>query len=237
MNLFKRLFGITSTESAVPAPQQQMLPPVTSTASAVTSTESAVPAPQQQMLPPVTSTASAVTSTASAVPAPQQQMLPPGWEIIMDGATPNYFHAGMGKLQTKFPQPERDPEPKRELPAGWRKEEMHNGWDKWVEYVNTLDPRAKRERSFPTEPAQRPLSPLFEQFTVGEKIMYRHRSNKDVTADFQPASDAQIAKMWEDSTRYESDQSRGGKRKQSKRKQSKRKQSKQSKRKQSKKSH
>ena len=157
---------------------------------------------------------------ASAVPAPAS--LPPGWEIIMDGATPNYFHAGMGKLQTEFPQPERDPEPKRELPAGWRKEEMHNDWEKWVEYVNTLDPRARRERSFPTEPAQRPLSPLFEQFTVGRKIMYRSRSDKNfVTADFQPASDAQIAKMWEEHSRPEGGQWRGGKRKHSKRKQSK----------------
>jgi hypothetical protein len=177
------------------------------------------------------------TSTASAVPAPAS--LPPGWEIIMNGAKPNYFHPGTGTLQTEFPQP------KRELPAGWREEERHNSWDKWVEYVNILDPRARNERSFPTEPAQRPLSPLFKQFTVGDKIMYRSITNPNyVTAEFQPADDAQIAQIWEDNSKTDSGQWRGGKRKQSKRKQSKRKQSKrkqskrkQSKRKQSNKSH
>jgi hypothetical protein len=178
------------------------------------------------------------TSTASAVPAPAS--LPPGWEIIMNGAQPNYFHPGTGKLQTVFPQPERDPEPKRELPAGWREEKRHNSWEKWVEYVNILDPRARNERLFPTEPAPRPLSPLFKQFTVGDKIMYRSITNPNyVTAEFQPADDAQIAQMWEENSKTDGGQWRGGKRKQSKRKQSKRKQSKrkQSKRKQSKKSH
>jgi hypothetical protein len=170
------------------------------------------------------------TSTASADPAPAS--LPPGWEIIMDGTTPKYYHRGMSKLQTEFPQPDREPEPERELPAGWKKQNFRG----YVEYVNTLDPHAISERSFPTKPAQRPLSPLFEKFTVGDKTMYRSRTNPNyVTDEFQPANDDQIKQMWEEYNKPDA-QWRGGKRKQSKRKQRKRKQSKrkQSKRKQSK---
>ena len=127
---------------------------------------------------------------ASAAVAPQQRMLPPGWIRIMDGDTPKYFHAGMGRLQTEFPQPEREPEPERELPAGWEKRDFRE----YVEYVNTLDPHASSERSFPTEPAQRPLSPYCEEIKVENIIMYRPISNKNfVTAVFQPASDDQIA--------------------------------------------
>ena len=163
-------------------------------------------------------------SSADAAP-----LLPPGWRIIMNGTTPNYYHAGKGKFQTQFPQPE--PEPERELPLGWRKQDFRG----YAEYVNILDPHASSLRTFPTEPARRPLDPRWEEFTVGDTTMYRLRNNIDwVKAEFQPASDDQIAKMWEDYTRPEGGQwARGGKRKQSKRKQSKRKQSKRNQRKKS----
>ena len=174
-------------------------------------------------------------------------VLPPGWQILMSGTKPYYYHAGRNITQPEFPQPEPAPEPERELPAGWKKEKRRDGYDgskTWVEYVSTVVPGVS-QYTFPTAPS-RALNPFWEEFKVGDTTMYRSISNRSlVTQEFPEAKPFQIAKMWED---YHAPNKlapgHGGKRKQSKRNQSKRNQSKrnqskrnQSKRKQSNKSH
>ena len=172
-------------------------------------------------------------------------VLPPGWQILMSGTTPHYYHAGRNIVQLEFPQPE--PEPERELPAGWEKVIFGDGW---VEYRSTMVPGVS-QYTFPTAPS-RALNPLWEEFKVGDITMYRSKNNRSiVTPDFPEAKPFQITEMWENyDTKYNKlSPGHGGKRNQSKRNQSKRNQSKrnqskrnqskrnQSKRKQSNKSH
>lgn len=166
-------------------------------------------------------------------------VLPPGWQILMSGTTPYYYHAGRNIVQLEFPQPEPAPEPERELPAGWKKVIFDNGSETWVEYMSTIVPGV-RQSTFPTAPS-RALNPFWEEFKVGDTTMYRSKSDRGiVTQDFPEARPFQIAKMWKDFNMPDKlAPGHGGKRKQIKRNQSKRNQSKrnQSKRKQSNKSH
>jgi hypothetical protein len=169
-------------------------------------------------------------------------VLPPGWQILMSGTKPYYYHAGRNITQPEFPQPEPAPEPERELPAGWKKVIFGDGW---VEYRSTMVPGVS-QFTFPTAPS-RALNPFWEEFKVGDTTMYRSISNRSlVTQEFPEAKPFQIDEMWRNhDTKYNKlAPSHGGKRKQSKRNQSKRNQSKrnqskrnQSKRKQSNKSH